>query len=608
MNTEFEIEYCIKQKETPGALLITGKWGCGKTTLIKKIAKKLNDGKEYAVVIISLFGIDSTDTVNKVLKKEILYLKTFKINAKEKRAFENLRVKDKASLWLDALAEYSNKAKGVKALLSVNYYDFINIEKEIVCIKDKNAISKKLVIFFDDFERCDLPKSILLGLINDYSENRGIKTIIIADEEKIQEKAYKEFKEKAICKTIKIKLDYIRIIENIIESYQENISGYKIFLKNNMNIIIKAFFDSDYDNIRIVKNAICDFERVYDAWKAFGKGIDDIPHEMYRFIAASFENKNGNYSYIEGYNICYIIDKAGLIDKHISINSKEYNESIENITKKYKDGTFTFLNSTVGEYIVEGDWDKNCFIEELEKKYTIPEISEIDKFFSSPIWEYDSNTVKPVLEESLQCAYKGELNCDQLMRLFVRLHLLKAIDYSLVESVDYNRIELAFDNRVHKIKNNEINEKSIRIIDSYDNLDEEASSIIKKIKMLDSKMIAWKGYNEMKFILSDEVENWQFARQYKMVDVFDDDLLSAFLKKYNASNNAEKMALSDMICKTDLKNSEYSTKEEISISYNNLIKLKEEIENRIQIESDSMTRCVLEQFKTKLTEKSNEIG
>lgn len=45
-----------------------------------------------------------------------------------------------------------------------------------------------MVLFFDDFERSKLDRIELMGVINEYSENRKVKVIIIADEEKIARK------------------------------------------------------------------------------------------------------------------------------------------------------------------------------------------------------------------------------------------------------------------------------------------------------------------------------------------------------------------------------------------------------------------------------------
>lgn len=42
VNIVQEIENFLKQNENSGALLVTGKWGCGKTYLLNKIAEENN--------------------------------------------------------------------------------------------------------------------------------------------------------------------------------------------------------------------------------------------------------------------------------------------------------------------------------------------------------------------------------------------------------------------------------------------------------------------------------------------------------------------------------------------------------------------------------------
>lgn len=65
-----EVLEFISRKEKNGALLLTGKWGCGKTFLIHQIQEELNSGTEHALVLISLFGVDSIDGLNKKVKKK----------------------------------------------------------------------------------------------------------------------------------------------------------------------------------------------------------------------------------------------------------------------------------------------------------------------------------------------------------------------------------------------------------------------------------------------------------------------------------------------------------------------------------------------------------
>ena len=100
----------------------------------------------------------------------------------------------------------------------------------------------------------------VLGCINEYCENKHIKTIIVANEEKIlgknirqevdEEQAddseirtiskmqYSEIKEKIVVRTIKNIPDYEGIITEIISEYRTKEEEYKDFLiENKMNLI-----------------------------------------------------------------------------------------------------------------------------------------------------------------------------------------------------------------------------------------------------------------------------------------------------------------------------------------------------------------------------------
>lgn len=75
MNIESEILDYINCNENTGALLLTGPWGCGKSYLMKQIAKDLNQEKAAAIAVISLFGLDSISAINKRVKDEYISLK-----------------------------------------------------------------------------------------------------------------------------------------------------------------------------------------------------------------------------------------------------------------------------------------------------------------------------------------------------------------------------------------------------------------------------------------------------------------------------------------------------------------------------------------------------
>ena len=71
MNTTQEIMNYINQKSHNGALLVTGKWGCGKTYLIRNIITEINKGEEYLGIGISLFGVDTIKELHKRVKEAV---------------------------------------------------------------------------------------------------------------------------------------------------------------------------------------------------------------------------------------------------------------------------------------------------------------------------------------------------------------------------------------------------------------------------------------------------------------------------------------------------------------------------------------------------------
>ena len=65
------IENYIEEQEQNGALLVTGKWGSGKAYLIRQMVKKLNQGPQYLMAVVSLFGIEDTNTLTKKVKEVV---------------------------------------------------------------------------------------------------------------------------------------------------------------------------------------------------------------------------------------------------------------------------------------------------------------------------------------------------------------------------------------------------------------------------------------------------------------------------------------------------------------------------------------------------------
>ena len=283
------------------AVMLQGKWGCGKTYYIKEQMKlwesededngAISDDKiRLKPIYLSLSGLNYISQVSYIIKRElnpILYSKGIEVCKK---------------VFFGAIAVASRGAvdwnrDGVKDDLS-ELFDAEGILK--ILSKSNDSIKGKCILIFDDLDRCKIPTDEVFGYINNLVEHSMCKVIIIGEEDKIKQKydasteviQYKDFKEKLIGQTFGIYQEMDKIILNFIsESKCE-------YLTENQNMIIELFNASNINNLRIVKQCFSDFNRLLNS-------IDISQYDKTRFnifiqnVIAYFlitycEYKNGN--------------------------------------------------------------------------------------------------------------------------------------------------------------------------------------------------------------------------------------------------------------------------------------------------------------------------
>lgn len=303
-NLENVLTDYLKTK-TNYAFLINGKWGSGKTYYYKNHLTKLieqtntleNDSKKYRSVHVSLFGLTSIEEIQTQI---FLSLNTF---------LKNKTVKLTAGLG-------KSLARGIFALKNLG-----NIDDYISDVKPDGGdwinISE-LVICLDDLERksANLPLEELIGFINSLVENNDAKIIIIANEDKIDDKSYDQLKEKVVGVSIEFIFNFEEKIKSIIsDRYKESYKSYYKFLEDNKEILID-YSQAFNENLRILIFALEKFHTVYSEIK---NNALDIPSEkkdifkdkllnIFKYtIAISIEYKNNKISYNERKGI----EKAG---------------------------------------------------------------------------------------------------------------------------------------------------------------------------------------------------------------------------------------------------------------------------------------------------------
>lgn len=624
MNTTDEIRAFISQKENNGALLLTGKWGCGKTFLVNQVIKDLNQGNDFLAVSISLFGVDSIELLHKEIKNKVFFSRGFeKAQKKSKNIFS--RIKNFSVNATDILGESFSVAKSINKVLTIRWQDYFNVGQYIYCCREntkmtdyirnkeeKKVIKKRLVLFFDDFERSKLDRIELMGVINEYSENKEIKVIIIADEEKIASKKtdennsnvnnekddidntdinttdsnfnYSEFKEKLISRTLKIETDYKTVIDSIISSYNETVKDYKNFLIDNKDIIYQIYIESDSDNFRSVKAFIMDYERLHEAWLNSNVSNGSETSMFYNFGAMTFGVKMGFYKE----------EQYGTLFSRLQLKK---------FFTKWDDLYFIYACEN---WVIKHVWDKKEFMDEVKNKFNDTNVTTEDKIIYSYVLDLEQNDIENGLPKVIEKAYNGKLTREQLINLLQNVHYLKDLSITLPCNVDYSKIESGFEIRKKEILDSGTIEPKIQVFCEKSQIDEEAYSLYENIEKFDSMMCALEPRKELKKYLESTDNKSTYNLRHKLIGCFDKNLMEMFYQKYLQSDNASKREMCVTLLNMGLYDSKYP-EHDVKETIANLRELQNRLNNSEQNKEDYITAINNKSFCDKIDSKISEI-
>lgn len=337
--TSYLNEY-IKMVKPQFAVMITGKWGCGKTFYIDKLIKEWGKEKvktdaesiRLKPVYVSVYGLQTVAEIVRQIKiklNPILYSKGAKIA--KKVAFTTLQILTKSKVDVDG----DGTGEDLKSLLDAE--GVLEIFKS-----DSTSIKGHKILIFDDLERIKMPLDEFFGFVNNIVEHSNAKVILICEEDKLKESAekdklkveYKDFKEKLVGQTFSLNVNYEEIVVSFI-----NDSGNSI-LVNNRNLIVSLFIASKCENLRIVKHSLLDIERFFN----------QLPANV---------TKQENYAFFEKNVVAYMVivsieERLGNkdIDKFQAYSLlEEYRKASHEIGQKYKNllGYYQLYHS---EYVI----------------------------------------------------------------------------------------------------------------------------------------------------------------------------------------------------------------------------------------------------------------
>ena len=290
----------IKLDDPQYAIMLNGKWGCGKTYYVNHwINDYKEDNKEneeaLTPIYVSLFGLNEISQITDAIDREIhpfLHSKFMGV-AKGLAKFAS-----KAVLRTDI--DFNGDAK-----------KDATIDWQIDTLSIFNSDDKELrplhLLIFDDMERCDIEMRQLLGYFNFFVEQCHCKVIIIGDESKIGQenkiakKIFEDFKEKTIGRSFTINTDISSAIEVFVS---ESPGNYLMRTSNWKDAIYKAFKTTGFNNLRVLRQALTDFKiNLNNIDKQLvEKDPDFFKILMVQFIIVYAEFKCGDHNTLEQWN------------------------------------------------------------------------------------------------------------------------------------------------------------------------------------------------------------------------------------------------------------------------------------------------------------------
>lgn len=296
------------------AVLLKGKWGCGKTHFINHWIDAYKGNPTTAQVLepiyVSLYGLSDTKQITTALNRvicPILYGKAAKAGKVLAKIASAMVLKHEVDLNYDGISDLSINI-GIDSLSKFKSNDSL-------------ANSKKLLIF-DDLERCDIPMKKLLGYLNFFVEQCNCHLIVIGDEDKIAEgenkKIFGEFKEKTIGREFEIATDIHSALDTFVNQTPKN-----DFVVGHQEQIEKFFAMTECDNLRILRQALWDFARFEESMTGFSEDerYENIMiHVLGTYIISYCEYRGKNHQLFDAW-IQYAI-KGQQFDKEKIENLK----------------------------------------------------------------------------------------------------------------------------------------------------------------------------------------------------------------------------------------------------------------------------------------------
>lgn len=310
------VKVYLNEENSDYAIMLNGKWGCGKTYFVKNdLIDHIQKQDNREVIYISLFGIT---TIDELYNNISLHLVNIKANeyAQRKRAEIKTDVEIKKintsesnsiSFWAGMLNKSFNllpKSKTLKKLTSDINSNVINFNK--------------YVFIFDDLERNSLGYGKLLGFFDKIADQNNLKAILVCDENKIKNKHYKKFKEKVVGLTVEYNSNMDSEFDNIVECYVKDQQCKKCLYEYKYHLL-GIFKNANSCNLRtlifICKRFVEMYVYTIKIYDKYDTDANNKANFLYEFISAIIgssiliKEQNKKNEFKDNYNVLSFVNE-----------------------------------------------------------------------------------------------------------------------------------------------------------------------------------------------------------------------------------------------------------------------------------------------------------
>lgn len=331
------------------AILLRGKWGCGKTYFVKHWLEEFDKSDklpanensiELKPIYFSLFGMKEISDIKSAIDRCVnpfFYSKTGKILKIAGRIASKIIFKTELDIDKDGKSETSFSG----ALDSLSIFENDN----------KDEVKGVKFIIFDDLERCQIPMKQLLGFINYFVEHCDCHVVVIGEEKYLDDKTQHdllEFKEKIVGREFEILPD----IEAAIKLFVSEPMMATDFLSKETGMIQLCFECSATHNLRLLRQSLLDFSSLISALPS---NLVENNHEYLRSLLACFIAVYAEYRNIDSH--AFIVDWENCaVNAYVDTKDDE-SQKIRNLMGKYNRvnslNQFEALSSELVPKIVE---------------------------------------------------------------------------------------------------------------------------------------------------------------------------------------------------------------------------------------------------------------